>query len=123
MRQAKAAGQRLLAALRWFYLHEPAVSLAVIAAAVGAANTRWGLHLDAGQVAAWVAGMLGVGALTRQSVVSRASNARDLDTVVHVATLIAQQRRGQEGTRPAQGPLTPADRAELADVARNHQRP
>lgn len=70
---------KLKAALAWPITHEPALVFAVVAAAVGLANARWGLHLDATQVVTWIGTALGVGVLTRQTVVSPATHEKRVD--------------------------------------------
>jgi hypothetical protein len=70
---------KIKAALAWPFTHEPALVFAVVAAAVGLANTRWGLHLDAAAVVTWIGTALGVGVLTRQTVVSPATHEKRVD--------------------------------------------
>lgn len=93
---------KLKAALAWPFLHEPALVFAVVAAVVGLVNAKWGLHLDAAQVVTWLATALGVGVLTRQSVVSPATHAKKVGQAENIGYLQGHIESKNPSSRPPQ---------------------
>jgi hypothetical protein len=91
--------QKVKSAVAWLITHEPALVFAVVAAAVGLANGRWGLHLDAAAVVTWIGTALGVGVVTRQTVVSPATHNKRVSKAKHAGYLA-----GRAATRPPEPP-------------------
>lgn len=98
---------KIKAGLVWLFTHEPALVFAVVAAAVGLANTKWGLHLDAAQIVTWLATALGVGVLTRQTVVSPATHEKKLGQAENIGYLQAHIEQQNPSTAPRVQPPRP----------------
>lgn len=91
---------KIKAGLVWLFTHEPALVFAVVAAVVGLANGKWGLHLDATAVVTWIATALGVGIATRQMVVAPATHEKKLGQAENIGYLQAHI----ENTNPPRPP-------------------
>lgn len=70
-------------------------------------NARWGLHLDASEVISWVMAALGLGVLTRQTVVSPATAEKRAVQAQNMGYLQADFEHKNPPTAPRAQPPKP----------------